>query len=66
MKIADSGININTNPVNSGLIIYIDISVKKIINGSLIINSKTVKKELSISKTSDEILATISPFFFSE
>ena len=63
---ADMGINIITNPVNSGLIIYIDIRVNNIINGSLIINSNIDKKELSISRTSDEILATISPFFFSE
>ena len=66
MKNADKGIKISTKPVNSGLIKYIDISVNNIIKGSLMISSKTDKKELSISRTSDDILATISPFFFSE
>ena len=49
-----------------GLIRNIDNKVNKTINGSFTINSKIDKKEWSNSCTSDDILATISPLFFSE
>ena len=52
--------------MNFKLIKNIAKIVKKIVKGSLTINSKTDKKECCISKTSAVILEITSPFFFSD
>ena len=62
----DIGIKNKTKRVSLELIKNIAINVKKMVNGSLIINSNIDKKECWISKTSAVILEITSPFFFSE
>jgi len=62
----ETGINIKTNKVSSGLIASMAIMVNKIISGSLTISSSIDKKECCTSSTSLVILAMVSPFLFSE
>ena len=62
----DIGIKNKTKRVSLELIKNIAINVKKMVNGSLMINSNIDKKECWISKTSAVILEITSPFFFSE
>ena len=59
-------IKIKTNNVNFGLITSIANMVKIMVSGSLTISSSIDKKECWISKTSEVILAIVSPFLFSE
>ena len=58
--------NRNTKMVSFTEIVNIAIIANKIVNGSFTINSKMAKREFFTSLTSPEILAIISPFFFSE
>ena len=57
------GINNITNSVREGLMVNITISVNKIVNGSLTINSNIDKYDVWISSISAVILDIKSPFF---
>ena len=63
IKNPEMGMNNNTKMDNCQLSVNITINENKIANGSLTINSRTIKKEFFISLISPRIRAIISPFF---
>ena len=60
------GIKIRTNKVSLALIANIKINAETMVIGSRISISRTDKKELCTSFTSEVIRARVSPFLFSE
>ena len=66
MKKPETGIKMKTKIVNFMLIPNIAIMEKSMVSGSLMMSSRTAKKEVCIVLTSPEILEIVSPLRFSE